>query len=198
MMTTLARASRRVQTATCTDPRRNLVVDTVAGGEAADGKPADQAGTKTSFPARHRRRSRSPGAHSCRGQGRVPLAWRETWACPGGQSTAADSASRGRRLTGKPVTESNLILRAPAQRAAAMARVFAGRPSHLWHTEWMICTTAQGWRTEDLFAVKRWLASANMNCARRPVDAASLSPAVSGMARSGTAPDGCSLRSASR
>jgi hypothetical protein len=38
----------------------------------------------------------------------------------GGQSTAADSASRGRTLTGTPLTESNLNLRAAAQRAADM------------------------------------------------------------------------------
>jgi hypothetical protein len=42
----------------------------------------------------------------------------EAWPCPGGRSTAAKSASRGRRLTGKFVTESNLSLRGPAQRAA--------------------------------------------------------------------------------
>lgn len=37
--------------------------------------------------------------------------------CPHGQSAAANSASRRRRLTGKPATESNLSLSAPAQRA---------------------------------------------------------------------------------
>ena len=35
------------------------------------------------------------------------------WPC--GQSAAVNSASRGRKLTGKPVTESNLSFRAPAQ-----------------------------------------------------------------------------------
>jgi hypothetical protein len=54
----------------------------------------------------------------CRRQGQALRAWRETWPCPGGRSTATNLASRGRRRTGKPVTESNLSLRAPAQRAA--------------------------------------------------------------------------------
>ena len=50
---------------------------------------------------------------------RASRAWRGTWACPGDiRPTAANSASRGRRLTGKPVTESNLILCVPAQRPA--------------------------------------------------------------------------------
>jgi hypothetical protein len=43
--------------------------------------------------------------------------WCETWLRSGGQPTAVNPASRGRRLTG-PVTESNLSLHAPAQRAA--------------------------------------------------------------------------------
>jgi len=51
--------------------------------------------------------------HLTRGQGRASQAWRETWPCPGGQSTGADSASRGRRPGSKPVTESTLSLRAP-------------------------------------------------------------------------------------
>ena len=38
-----------------------------------------------------------------------------TLAAPRGQSGTVNSASRGRGLTGKPVTESNLSLRAPAQ-----------------------------------------------------------------------------------
>lgn len=50
------------------------------------------------------------------------------------QSTAADSAAEGRRLTGKPATESNLSLRAPAQRVAvrsdfqAFALIRCGHP----------------------------------------------------------------------
>ncbi len=44
------------------------------------------------------------------------------WPCPRGQSAAVSSASRGRRLTGKPVTESNLSLRAPAQKSRRYAR----------------------------------------------------------------------------
>jgi hypothetical protein len=40
---------------------------------------------------------------------------------PGGQSAAVDSASRRRGLTGKPVTESNLSLCAPARIPADLA-----------------------------------------------------------------------------
>ena len=39
------------------------------------------------------------------------------------QSTAVDSATGGRRLTGKPATESNLSLRAPAQRGFRSERL---------------------------------------------------------------------------
>ena len=39
---------------------------------------------------------------------------------PRSQSAAVSSASRVHRLTGKPVTESDLSIRAPAQRAADM------------------------------------------------------------------------------
>jgi hypothetical protein len=68
-----------------------------------------------------------------RGQGRASQAWRETWPCRGGKPTAADSAILGRRLAGKPVTESNLSLRGPAQRAAVrrgLIIVGRGRGGH--------------------------------------------------------------------
>jgi hypothetical protein len=55
-----------------------------------------------------------------RRQGRAPGAPRETLAMPAWSAGSLNSASRGRRLTGKPITESNLILRAPTQRAAVM------------------------------------------------------------------------------
>jgi hypothetical protein len=57
-------------------------------------------------------------ARTCRRQGRALRVGRETSATPMCSVAAVNSAGRGRRLTRKPVTESNLILRAPAQRAA--------------------------------------------------------------------------------
>jgi len=58
-----------------------------------------------------------------------------TLAAPRGQSGTVNSASRGRGLTGKPVTESNLSLRAPAQipavRYAADDNCPAGLLSHV-------------------------------------------------------------------
>lgn len=59
---------------------------------------------------------RNEDARSCRGGASVMGTVRDL-PCPHGQSAAANSASRRRRLTGKPATESNLSLSAPAQRA---------------------------------------------------------------------------------
>lgn len=59
---------------------------------------------------------RNEDARSCRGGSSVMGTVRDL-PCPHGQSAAANSASRRRRLTGKPATESNLSLSAPAQRA---------------------------------------------------------------------------------
>ena len=52
---------------------------------------------------------------TCRGQGRAPRARQRLWPRHVGQPCTVNSASRGRGLTGKPVTESNLILCVPAQ-----------------------------------------------------------------------------------
>ena len=64
---------------------------------------------------------------------------------PGGQSTAANSESRGRRLTGKPVTESNRVLGTCAKisaqltvRAAAMSCIQDIR-------SWVFCASACRW-----------------------------------------------------
>jgi hypothetical protein len=66
--------------------------------------------------------SRSPGlcratpvALFCRGQGRALRAWQGLWPRHAGQPCAVNSASRGRGLTGKPVTESDPSLCVPAQ-----------------------------------------------------------------------------------
>lgn len=59
---------------------------------------------------------RNEDARSCRGGSSVMGTVRDL-PCPHGQSAAANCASRRRRLTGKPATESNLSLSAPAQRA---------------------------------------------------------------------------------
>lgn len=53
-----------------------------------------------------------------RGPSRAPLAQREIIAVPAWSVGSPNWASRGKRLMGNPVTESNLRLRAPAQRAA--------------------------------------------------------------------------------
>jgi hypothetical protein len=47
-------------------PKRNLAGDTVAGGQAADGKPADQAGTRHLFQRVTVGALAPPDAHSCR------------------------------------------------------------------------------------------------------------------------------------
>ena len=51
----------------------------------------------------------------CRGQGRALRGTARTLATPRGQSGTVNSASRGRGLMGKLVTESNLCLCVPAQ-----------------------------------------------------------------------------------
>src|SRR6266581_875410 len=55
-----------------------------------------------------------------RRRGRAPRARRETLAMPAWSAGSLNSASRGRRLMGKPIPESNLSLRAPAQRGFVM------------------------------------------------------------------------------
>ena len=52
---------------------------------------------------------------NCRGQGRAPRARQGLWPRYAGQPCTVNSASRGRGLTGKPVTKSNLSLCVPAQ-----------------------------------------------------------------------------------
>ena len=80
------------------------------------------------------------GARSCRGQGRAPQARRETSAIPVRAVGSRELCQPRTEADRKPVTESNLSLRAPAQRAAAMRgwSLWLSIPSH--RQNWLICT----------------------------------------------------------
>jgi hypothetical protein len=63
---------------------------------------------------------------TCRGQGRALRGTARTLATPRGQSGTVNSASRGRGLAGKLVTESNLSLCVPAHRGIVRGELAQG------------------------------------------------------------------------
>lgn len=71
------------------------------------------------------------GALSCRGQGRAPQAYREIWRYPGSRPTVVHLAKDAVEVDGNPVTESDPIPRAPAQRGADRDGLFPGLPGRL-------------------------------------------------------------------
>src|SRR5947209_7260479 len=84
--------------------------------------------------------ARDPAARSCPWDGRSAGCGRPHGSC----AVTAIRVCPEATILSRSAAEARYPL---ARVAAVLAQVLAGRPSHLCHTEWMICADCPGWQT---------------------------------------------------